>query len=29
MELFRIGTREPYESWLAIPPSLRPPALNA
>ncbi|PVX86537.1 LysR family transcriptional regulator [Paraburkholderia unamae] len=29
MELFRIGTREPYESWLAIPPNLKPPALIA
>jgi DNA-binding transcriptional LysR family regulator len=28
MELFSIGAREPYESWLAIPPDLRPPALN-
>ncbi|SDD60406.1 DNA-binding transcriptional regulator, LysR family [Paraburkholderia lycopersici] len=29
MELFRIGAREPYDSWLAIPPNLKPPALNA
>jgi DNA-binding transcriptional LysR family regulator len=28
MELFRIGAREPHDSWLAIPPNLRSPAFS-
>ncbi len=28
MELFRIGTREPFDSWLAIPPDLSTQALQ-